>query len=389
MNLITETGALKAFVSALSQSPFITIDTEFHREKTYYPEVCLIQIAGYNSEGAPIEALVDPRAKAIDIAPLWALCADEAIVKVFHSGRQDLEIFYHLSKTLPKPFFDTQIGAMALGLGEQVSYDNLVRHYLNISVDKTSRFTDWKRRPLTHKQLTYALGDVTHLRDIYPKMIEELKSSGRYAWIEENLSELLEPGLYDIASDEAWQKLKLRSRRKKYLALLRQLAAWREEAAKKKNVPRRRIVSDDALQELSEQAPASKDKMKAMRALSDGFSRSAWAEEVLRIISKTLEDIDAYAPEMVPAAKKVDSGAIGELLRVWLKAISERENISARLIASSRELDALAIDIEGDHDITKGWRGEIFGQSAKLLCKGEAALMVHNGEIVFTKAVKS
>lgn len=375
---IIDQDHLSDFVDALSGSDFLCVDTEFHRETTYWPKLCLIQVSAPGVEG-----LVDPLADNLDIGPLLDLIASDRRVKVFHAARQDMEIFNRLIGHPPGPVFDTQIAAMALGLGDSISYDNLIQRVVKEKVDKSSQFTDWTRRPLSEKQREYALGDVTHLRAAYLKMREQLETQGRLAWVEEEMAELEEPALYDTAPENAWQRLKLRRPKKEYAAIVASVAAWREETAQAHDRPRRRILKDDAIHEIAEQKPLSDDAFDRLRAVPKGFIRSRQAAGLADAVKAAVEAPDRFAPPIDRNRQnpQVPAGA-PELLKVLLKHVCEEANVVPRLVANAADIERIA---RGDDPkgipAMKGWRRDVFGQKAEALLNGKLALSFENGQV--------
>lgn len=375
---ICDQDALEAACRRLSEGDFLCVDTEFHREKTYWPELCLIQVSC-----AGFEAIIDPLNEALDLAPLLALIADEDRIKVFHAARQDMEIFTRLLGAPPRPVFDTQIAAMALGLGDSVSYDNLVQRVLRRRLDKSSQFTDWKRRPLTDKQLSYALGDVTHLRDAYLRMMGQLEALGRMDWVTDEMSALSDPALYNTEPRLAWQRLKLRKPQKEYTAVFASVAAWREQMAQDLDRPRRRILKDDAIQEIADQKPTSDQAFDRLRAVPKGFIRSKYAEGLQDAIERAIRDVDSWAPALPPRQHNAELPAgAPEMLKVLLKAVSDEENVVPRLIANAADIDKLARGETGpDIPAMQGWRYEMFGRKARALLSGQLALSFQNGTV--------
>ncbi len=374
---ITDQDALDTFCKALSQHAFICIDTEFHRETTYWPQLCLIQAAAPGVEG-----LIDPLADALDIGPFLDLIAEESRVKVFHAARQDLEILNRLIGHPPGPVFDTQIAAMALGFGDSISYDNLIQRVLGKTIDKSSQFTDWTRRPLSEKQLRYALGDVTFLRDAYQIMIQRLDEKDRSYWVREEMSDLEDPGLYDTSPDKAWQRLKIRKPKKDYVAVLAAVAAWREVRAKDINRPRRRILKDDAIYEIAEQKPKDAKAFDRLRAVPKGYLGSRHAEGLLDAVQAAITDPDAYAPDL-PKRKQnaqIPAGA-PEMLKVLLKHVSDEANVVPRLIANAADVERIARGETDDIAAFTGWREDVFGARARALLSGKLALSFEDGQI--------
>lgn len=375
---ITDQDALDAACERLSQGSFICVDTEFHRETTYWPELCLIQASCED-----YEVMIDPMAEDLDIGPFLQLIADPSRPKVFHAARQDLEIFNRLIGHPPAPVFDTQIAAMALGIGDSVSYDNLIQRILKRRIDKSSQFTDWKRRPLTEKQLVYALGDVTHLRDAYVQMIQRLKSQDRLDWVEAEMADLTDPQVYDTSPENAWKRLKLRKPNREYAAVFASVAAWREEKAQTLNKPRRRILKDDAIQEIADQKPQSDKAFDRLRAVPKGFIRSKYADGLVEAIHVAIEDPSAYAPKLPRRQQNPEMPAgAPEMLKVLLKAVSEEANVVPRLIANAADVEKLARGETGQEIAAmNGWRYELFGKKALALLSGKLALSFQDGQV--------
>jgi ribonuclease D len=372
MPLITDTARLAEFCARLADEEFVAVDTEFIREKTYYPQVCLIQIAGENEARA-----VDALAPGLDMTPVYELMRNPRIMKVFHAARQDIEIFMLKMDAVPAPMFDTQVAAMVAGFGEQAGYETLVQALARASIDKSSRFTDWALRPLTEKQVSYALSDVTHLRTVYKKLRERLERSGRQSWVESEMQVLTDPATYRADPREAWRRLRVRSPKPRFLAVLRELAAWRELAAQQRDIPRQRMLRDEALVEIAAHAPKNADELARTRGLSDGLARGKVGSEILAAVTRGAEVPDADAPRMADRADLPRSnGAVAELLRVLLKMRADEHNVAARLIAGGEDLDRLASEDEPDVPALKGWRREIFGEDALALKQGRLALVV-------------
>ena len=381
MDLISDTETLAEFCRSCAGSPYVTVDTEFLRERTYYAQLCLVQLAR-PGKGPETAVLIDALAEGLSLEPLYELFRDESIVKVFHAARQDLEIFQVNAGVLPKPFFDTQVAAMVCGYGDQVGYETLVRRIANASIDKSSRFTDWSHRPLSDAQKTYAIADVTHLRQIYESLAARLKKSGRAAWVEEELAVLMDPETYRTDPDEAWMRVKTRSAAPKFLAALKELARFREIAAQSRNVPRNRIFKDDALLELAANRPANLDELGKSRLLLREARKGDIADGILAAIAaaKALPKSEIPAPREAPV-RKPGSEALSELLRVLLKARADAEGVAQRLVASSADLDRLASEDDPDVPALEGWRMEVFGKDALRLKRGEIALSAQGGEI--------
>lgn len=381
MTLITDTDALAGFCREAEMAPYVTVDTEFLRERTYYPELCLIQIAR-PGKGEGTAVVVDALAPGLDLAPFYALLHDPAVVKVFHAARQDLEIFWLRAGLIPEPFFDTQVAAMVCGYGDQVGYDTLVRQIARVSVDKSSRFTDWSRRPLSPAQLAYALADVTHLRVIYERLSAELRKNGREAWVQEELAVLTNPETYRCNPADAWQRLKFRSGAPRFVAAVRELARFREETAQQRNVPRNRILKDDALLELAAARPANGEDLGRSRLLQREARRGEIAEGILAAIRRA----ETLAPKDIPAVpasapRRPGSEALADLLKVLLKARADASGVAQKLIASSADLDAIAADDRAEVPALSGWRYEIFGADALRLKRGEIALSAHGNAV--------
>jgi ribonuclease D len=377
MTVITTTAELAAFCETLAGQPFVAVDTEFMRETTYWPRLCLIQAASPASE-----AVIDPMAAGMDLAPFLAILADARIEKVFHAARQDIEIFNNLG-VIPRPLFDTQIAAMAAGFGEQVAYDALVRQMLKADVDKSSRFTDWARRPLSDAQLQYALGDVTHLAELYPMLRQRLEESRRLAWVEEEMAALTDPALYDLEPENAWRRLKPRRTAPKYLAVFRAVAAWRERTAQARDQPRGRILKDEAIDELAAQLPTDLEALGRLRAVPRGFAASRFGQEIIEAVREALKDPEGYAPavEKTRAHTSQGSGAVVELLKVLLKARAEDAGVAARLIATVSDLEQIAAHEEAETPALEGWRRQAFGEDALKLKRGEIALVLDGSRV--------
>lgn len=379
--MIKDTEALRSFCLKCAEHPFVTIDTEFHRERTYYSQLCLVQIA-YPGEGDANAVLVDALSPELDLEPLYDLFRNTDVVKVFHAARQDLEIFFVEAEVFPKPFFDTQVAAMVCGFGEQVGYETLVRKICRAGLDKSSRFTDWKQRPLTEKQQAYALADVTHLRDIYLHLKDELKKTGRETWVEEELSVLLNPETYIVEPEEAWKRIKLRNTNKQYLAIVRELAKLREELARERNVPRNRIIKDDALLEIAGSKPKDLQALGKSRLLMREGRKGELAEALLAAIQRGLQTPPEKCPEpKAIAVRKSGNEGLAELLRVLLKAKAEQAGVAQKLIATASDLDQLANEENGDPAALKGWRYEVFGKDAQRLMAGEVALSADGSKV--------
>lgn len=381
MQTITTTDALAIFCEVARTRPYVTVDTEFLRERTYWPKLCLVQLAlpGEGREGGDA-VLVDPLAEGLSLEPLYDLFR-QATVKVFHAARQDLEIFFTDAQVLPEPLFDTQIAAMVCGFGEQVGYETLVRKIAGQSLDKSSRFTDWSRRPLTEAQKKYAIADVTHLRVIYEFLLNRLKTSGREAWVEEEEAILLNPETYINRPEEAWQRVRTRTHSARFLAVVRELARFREGYAQNRNIPRARIFKDDALLELASTRPASIKELGKSRLLLREARKGEIAEGILRAVAEAQALPDDKLPRIEGQGQQLQvDAALADLLRVLLKAKSQEAGVAAKLIATSSDLDRIAA---GKRDVAalQGWRKEVFGHDALRLARGEVALTASGGAV--------
>jgi ribonuclease D len=377
MTPITTTADLETFCAKILGQPFVAVDTEFMRETTYWPKLCLIQAATPDDE-----AVIDPLAPGLDLEPFLQILRDESIVKVFHAARQDVEIFHNL-KAMPKPLFDTQVAAMAAGYGEQIAYDALVRNMLKIELDKSSRFTDWARRPLTENQLTYALADVTHLAALYPRLRSRLEDEGRVAWVADDMKSLSDPALYDVSPENAWRRLKPRKQAPRYLSVYRAVAEWREKTAQLRDQPRGRILKDDAIDELASQAPTDAAQMERLRSVPKGFAGSRFGPELLETIREALRDPEATAPviEKTRSPHNPAAGSVVELLKVLLKARAEDGGVASKLIATVSDLEMIAQDDNADTPALTGWRLEAFGADALRLKRGELALVLDGSRV--------
>lgn len=380
MITITTTDALAEYCQEARKHPYVTVDTEFLRERTYYSKLCLVQLAmpGEDDEGA---VLVDPLAEGLSLEPLYELFRDETVVKVFHAARQDLEIFYVDAGLIPTPLFDTQVAAMVCGFGEQVGYETLVRRIAKEQLDKSSRFTDWSRRPLSAAQKKYALGDVTHLRRIYEFLAAELEKSGRDAWVKEELGTLLDPATYITRPEDAWLRIKTRNNSGRYLAIVRELARFREAHAQERNIPRNRVYKDDALLELAATKPASHEDLGRSRLLLREARKGAIADGILAAVKRGLEMDPKDQPQKAGLDDKLQvNPAVADMLRVLLKGKSEEYGVAAKLIATASDLDAIAGG-RRDGAALKGWRAQVFGEDALKLCEGKIALRVKGQNI--------
>lgn len=377
MRLITKTAELAELGQELAAKEFVAVDTEFMRETTYWPKLCLIQAA------APgVEAVIDPLAAGLELQPFLELMANASVLKVFHAARQDLEIFQKLGEALPHPVFDTQIAAMAAGYGDTVAYDALVQQVLKRRLDKSSRFTDWSRRPLSESQLAYALADVTHLRDLFPRLRQSLEQRERLSWLDEEHGALLDPEVYDTTPEKAWRRLKLRKTTADYVLALQVAAAWRERQAQARDVPRGRIVKDEALYEIAEHKPKSAADFDRMRAVPRGFGNSRAAQDLLQALDRAFSDPNRphfkyERPPPVPPGL----GPTVELLKVLLRFEADAHDVAPRLIASAADVEAIAANDEADVPAMRGWRRQVFGERALALKHGKIALKLKNGKV--------
>lgn len=378
MHLISTTEDLAAACARLAAHPFVAVDTEFLRETTFWPKLCVAQLAGPDTA-----VVVDALAPGLDMGPFLELMRNEAVVKVFHSGRQDIEIVFNLGGFVPHPVFDTQVAAMVCGFGDSISYDQLVQRISGHHIDKSSRFTDWTRRPLTQKQFDYALSDVTHLRDVYHHLKKRLDEQDRSHWVAEEMEILTSTETYDLKPENAWERLKLRIRKPIELAVLKELAAWREREARSRDVPRSRILKDDAIYEIAADQPKDTAALGHLRSISKGFERSRAGEEILACVARALAIPKADLP-VVPRGKPAPdgAGAAVDLMKVLLKLVCEKNGVASKVVATVDELDAIAADDEADVPVMKGWRRELFGEKALELKHGRLALSFDGRKVV-------
>jgi ribonuclease D len=379
--LITTTEELTSFCQRQSEAEFVTVDTEFMRERTYWPKLCLVQVGGAEEAVA-----IDPLAEGIDLKPLFHLMQNPAVTKVFHAARQDVEIFFNLTGKVPMPMFDTQVAAMVCGFGEAASYETLAASLANAKVDKSSRFTDWAQRPLSEKQLTYALGDVTHLRDVYTKLKTRLSKTGRAPWVQEEMAFLASPTTYASDPGAAWRRLKLRSDKPRLRALVQELAAWREVEAQRLNVPRNRVLRDETLLEIAYHPPRAASDLSRIRGLNSGFVDGRQGAEILAAVTRALE----MPPEKCPKGEErrpvpPGIGPSVDLLKVLLKQVSEEHGVATKLIATTDDLEDLMIDDAADIPVLKGWRRDLFGNLALALKRGEVVLGLKGKKVVTTR----
>ncbi|HET7680996.1 MAG TPA: ribonuclease D [Xanthobacteraceae bacterium] len=383
MQPITTTEELAAACARLARYPFITVDTEFLRETTYYPILCVIQMAGADKAVGGDEAVViDAIAPGIDLAPFFDLMNEEKVLKVFHAARQDIEICWHRAGKLPHPIFDTQVAAMVLGYGDSISYDQLVQRITGDVLDKSSRFTDWTRRPLTEAQLTYAVSDVTHLRDVFRTLSADLDKRGRAEWVSAEMEVLTSPETYRADPENAWQRLKSRVRKPRELAVLMEIAAWREREAQSRDIPRGRVLKDDVLGDIAVQAPTTVERLGHLRSLPKGFERSKWGDAIVEAVNRGIARDPKTLPRLERSRGVANGGATVELLKVLLRMTAERHAVAAKVIATVDDLETIAGDDNADVPALKGWRRELFGNKALALKRGELALAVEKGRVV-------
>src|SRR6185437_9915260 len=370
MTLIDTSDALAAFCRRQAQAPDITVDTEFIRDKTYFPQLCLVQIAGPDEAAA-----LDPLAPAIDLAPLFELMAAPTLLKVFHAARQDIEIFVNMAGAVPAPLFDTQVAAMVCGFGDSVSYETLAGKLAGAHIDKSSRFTDWAQRPLSERQLHYALTDVVPLRTVYEKLEARLAKSGRSSWLGEEMRTLTDPATYRQDPAEAWRRFKVRSNNRKLLALVRELAAWRETAAQQRNLPRNRLLRDESLLEIAAHAPSTVAELARTRGLGKNFAEGKLGAEILAAVQRVLATPESQYPVPPPRHEPPPGlGPLVDLLRVLLKLRCEENDVAQKLVADTEDLEKIAADDDAPVRALHGWRAELFGKDALDLKRGRLAL---------------
>jgi ribonuclease D len=376
--LITTTDDLAAFCARQAGAPFITVDTEFLRDTTYWPKLCLIQVGGPEEEAA-----IDALAEGLDLQPVYDLLADPNLLKVFHAARQDMEIFYQrLDGDLPRPIFDTQVAAMVCGFGEQVGYDTLARKLTGAKIEKASRFADWSKRPLTDKQLAYALADVTHLREIYRQLRDQLEASGRARWLDEEMAQITDPATYQMDPRDAWHRLKPKSGDRSYLAILREVAAWREREAQRRDVPRNRVLRDEQIQDIAAHAPRGPQDLARTRGLSGDFARGKLGEAVLGAVETALNLPKDERPAP-PRKNETPAGltALVDLLKVLLKAKCDAHGVAQKLLATTSDLEKIAADDDADVAALRGWRRDVFGADALALKHGRIALAARKNRV--------
>ena len=377
MTPITDTRTLAETCERLARHPFVTVDTEFLRESTYYPKLCVLQMASTDEA-----VVVDALSPGIELEPLFKLMADPDVIKVFHAARQDIEICWHEAQLIPSPLVDTQVAAMVLGYGDSISYDQLVQRITGDTLDKSNRFTDWTRRPLTPAQLAYAVSDVTHLRDVYAKLSTDLERRGRTEWMRDEMRVLTSPETYRMEPEHAWERLKTRVRKPKELAVLIEVAAWREREAQTRDVPRGRVLKDDVVGDIAIQAPTTVERLGTLRSLPKGFERSKWGEAIVGAVNRGLARDLKTLPKREQHKPAVNGQATVELLKVLLRMTSEKHGVAAKVIATVDDLDRIAADDHADVPALRGWRRELFGERAIALKHGHLALSIENGRVV-------
>jgi ribonuclease D len=370
MTVIADSASLAEFCARLAGADFITVDTEFMRERTYWPQLCLIQVAGPD-----IASTVDPLAPGMDLKPLLDLLYDPRLLKVFHAARQDLEIFFHMTGAVPHPLFDTQVAAMVCGYGEAASYETLASQLAKARIDKSARFTDWSQRPLSDRQVEYALADVTHLRQVYAALARRLTATGRAGWLGEEMATLMDPATYRLDPETAWMRFKPKNPKPRYLAVLKEVAAWREREAQKRDIPRNRIIRDESVVEIAAHPPRTLDDMSRLRGMSKGFAEGRLGQDLLNAIERGIALPDAQIPRIDPTPELPGGlGATVDLLKVLLKMKCEAAGVAQKLVATTADLELVAADDGADVAALKGWRRELFGRAAIDLKHGRLAL---------------
>ncbi|MBR1169371.1 ribonuclease D [Bradyrhizobium liaoningense] len=377
MDLITTTADLAAACSRLAKHPVITVDTEFLRETTYYPLLCVVQMAS-----AEEAVVIDALAEGIDLKPFFELMGNEGVLKVFHAARQDIEIIWHQAGIIPHPVFDTQVAAMVLGYGDSIAYDVLVEKVTGHRPDKTHRFTDWSRRPLTKEQMHYAVSDVTHLRDVFAALDADLKKRRRSEWVSIEMEVLTSPRTYDFHPERAWERLKTRVRKPKDLAVLMEVAAWREQEAQSRDVPRGRVLRDEAVTDIATHAPTTLEKLAHLRSVPKGFEKSKWGADIIAAVERGLARDFTKLPKLEKPRNNSNGAAIVELLKVLLRMTAERHAVASKVIATVDDLEEIAADDEADVPALRGWRRELFGDAALKLKRGELALAIEKGRVI-------
>ncbi|MBM3627708.1 MAG: ribonuclease D [Alphaproteobacteria bacterium] len=370
MTVIAESAALAEFCARLAGADFITVDTEFMRERTYWPQLCLIQVAGPD-----VASTIDPLAPGMDLKPLLDLLYDPRLLKVFHAARQDLEIFFHMTGAVPHPLFDTQVAAMVCGYGEAASYETLASQLAKARIDKSARFTDWSMRPLSDRQVEYALADVTHLRQVYAALARRLTATGRAGWLGEEMATLMDPATYRLDPETSWMRFKPKNPKPRYLAVLKEVAAWREREAQKRDIPRNRIIRDESVVEIAAHPPRTLDDMARLRGMSKGFAEGRLGQDLLNAIERGIALPDAQVPRLDPTPELPGGlGATVDLLKVLLKMKCEAAGVAQKLVATTADLELVAADDDAEVPALRGWRRELFGRAAIDLKHGRLAL---------------
>jgi ribonuclease D len=377
MNLITTTDDLAAACTRLSSHPFVTVDTEFLRETTYYPLLCVAQLA-CDDEAVVVDAL----APGLDLAPFFELMGNQRVLKVFHAARQDIEIVWHRAGMIPQPMFDTQVAAMVLGYGDSISYDQLVQRITGDAIDKSNRFTDWSRRPLSPAQTAYAISDVTHLRSVYTALLADLGRRARAGWMDDEMEVLTSPDTYRAEPERAWMRLKTRVRKPRELAVLIEVAAWREREAQTRDVPRSRVLKDDAIGDIAVQTPTTPEKLATLRSLPKGFERSKWGEGIIEAVKRGLARDPKSLPHIERPRPAPNGSATVELLKVLLRMTAEKHGVAAKVVATVDDLERIAADDDADVPALKGWRRDLFGDKALALKHSQLALVIERGRVV-------
>lgn len=378
MSWIADTATLAEFCRRAADAPYVTVDTEFMRERTYWAQLCLVQVATPDEAAA-----IDPLAPGIDLQPLIQILDNPRILKVFHAARQDLEIFYHMTGRVPAPLFDTQVAAMVCGFGDAVSYESLAGQLAGARIDKSARFTDWAQRPLSERQIAYALADVTHLRKVYLGLAKRLTATGRAPWLHEEMATLLDPATYRMDPEDAWRRLKPRSGKPRLIAVLKEVAAWREREAQRRDLPRNRVLRDEAVMDVAGHAPTKLEELARLRGLSKGFAEGRLGEDVLDAVKRGLAMPEAEIPVMPPPPDLPPGlGPVVELLKVLLKMKCDQHDVAQKLVATTADLERIAADDDADVPALHGWRREVFGEAALALKRGELALSLRGRKIL-------
>lgn len=388
MRIVETNEQLAAFLGELADAPYVTLDTEFLRDQTYYPRLCLIQMAGPALGGKPgPEGIIDPLAEGLDLAPFYDFIRRPEVLKVLHAARQDIEIFFLQGGVIPQPLFDTQVAAMVCGFGESASYETLARRLARVEIDKSARFTDWSRRPLSKRQLEYALADVTHLRVVYEKLAAQLQKTGRASWVAEEVAALQDPALYRIEPELAWKRLKPRSTNKRFLAMLAAIAAWREREAQARDIPRGRVLKDEALSEIAAHPPENGEALEKVRAVPKGFANSRLGKGLAEAIEagRNAPPPEGSETERAQRRRKEPSPAAIDLLKTLLRLRAEAVGVAPRLIANAEDIEKLAAHEDAGVAALTGWRAEVFGQDAIMLRQGDLAIALENGEAVIVE----